>query len=77
MGIDTIFKVGGGGGLGDKCARSVRPIVAIQNLKIGIKNRQFAAIILSQFWCMFGYATIITLCFGLSPMIFAMPVHSV
>ena len=61
MGIDMIFKVRG---LDDKCARKFL-LYCIQNLKICIKNQQFAAII-SQFWCIFGYATIITLCFGLS-----------
>ena len=49
------------------------PIVS-RTLKICVKNQQFTAII-SQFWCMFGYATIITSCFGLNPTIFAMPIN--
>ena len=41
MGIDTIFKVGGG--VGDKCTQSMRKFLPyyIQNLKIC--NQQFAA----------------------------------
>ena len=68
MGIDMIFKVGGGGGggggVGDKCAWSAKnfyPIVS-RTLKYALKISN-----LLQFWCIFGYATIITLYFGLNP----------
>ena len=47
----------------------------VQNLKICIKNQQFAAINFGA--CLAIYATIITLRFGLNPMIFAMPIYSI
>ena len=48
------------GGLGVMCAKMFTLLY--------LEPWKFAAIV-SQFWCIFGYATVITLCFGPSPMI--------
>ena len=34
-------------------------------------------ILVLEFWCIFDYTTIITLCFGLNLTIFAVPIYSV
>ena len=73
MGVDTIFKVGE---LGDKCVQ-VRENFSLLYpepcIQYALKISNFSAII-SQFWCIFGYTTIMILCSGLSPTVFAMPI---